>query len=78
MEWLIEGLRAPLVEVAELLVLGVLAAVTARVRGRQRRVHDELHQAGRLGPGSKRSKSSLSMQAPMRSQDLPPPSAPLL
>jgi hypothetical protein len=50
MEWLIVALREPLVELAELVVLSVLAAVTARLRARQRIAHDRLRNDGRLPP----------------------------
>jgi hypothetical protein len=50
MEWLIVVLREPLVELAELVVLTVLAAVTARLRARQRVAHDRLRSDDLLPP----------------------------
>jgi hypothetical protein len=50
MEWLIVALREPLVELAELGVLAALAAVTARLRVKQRRAHDQLRKGGQLPP----------------------------
>lgn len=50
MEWLIEGLREPLAELAELLVLAVLTVVTARIRGRQKAAHEGLRRSGVLPP----------------------------
>jgi hypothetical protein len=37
MEWLTDALRAPLVELVELVVLAGLAAVTGQLRARQKR-----------------------------------------
>jgi hypothetical protein len=51
MEWLFDALRAPLAELLEVVVLAVLGVVTARLRGRQRRAHDQLRSDGRLPPG---------------------------
>lgn len=70
MEWLIDALREPLAELAELLVLGVLTVVTARIRQRQKAAHEGLRQSGVLPPkGSvgRNSSSDLNTLPPRRS-----------
>lgn len=57
MEWLIAALREPLVEAANLLLTVGLAALVARLRGKQRRAHDRLREEGLLPPVSKSSSS---------------------
>lgn len=43
-EWLIDALRAPGVELVNLLGLALLAALQARIRGKQRGLREELRQ----------------------------------
>ncbi len=43
--WLIDALREPGLELVNLLGLALLAAVQARIRGKQNRLRDELRQA---------------------------------
>jgi hypothetical protein len=50
MEWLIDALRAPLAELLEVVGLAALALVTARLRAKQKRAHDQLRNDGVLPP----------------------------
>jgi hypothetical protein len=50
MEWLFDALRAPAAELLNLAGLALLALVTGRLRGKQKRAHDELRQQGVLPP----------------------------
>jgi hypothetical protein len=55
--WLIDALREPAVELVQLVGLAAIAALTARIRVRQKRAHDGLRESGVLPPvanGSKR------------------------
>lgn len=58
MEWLIDALRDPLAEVVNLAATVLLAAVVARIRGKQRRVNEELRENGLLPPAHPGSKPS--------------------
>lgn len=58
MEWLIDALRDPLAEVVNLAATVLLAAVVARIRGKQRRVNEELRENGLLPPAHHGSKPS--------------------
>jgi hypothetical protein len=60
MDWLTDALREPLVEVVNLVGLVFLAAVTRRLRKRQRRAHDVLRADGALPPLDSRPSSSVS------------------
>jgi hypothetical protein len=64
MEWLIVALREPLVEAANLLVTVGLGLLVARLRGRQRRAHDELRREGLLPPLASRFLNSSSSTPP--------------
>ena len=50
MEWLTDVLREPLAEVVNLVATVALAALVARIRGKQRRPHDQLRDEGLLPP----------------------------
>lgn len=59
LDWLIDALREPLVELANIVGLALLAAATARLRGKQRRAHAALRHEGLLPPVNKPSSSDL-------------------
>ena len=48
--WLIEALREPAAQLVNLIGLGLVAAATARIRGKQKRAHDQLRENGALPP----------------------------
>ncbi len=50
MPWLIDALREPVTELANLVGTALLAVLVGRLRGRQRRAHDVLRRDGALPP----------------------------
>ena len=48
--WLIDALREPAAQLVNLLGLALVAAATARVRGKQKRAHEQLRESGALPP----------------------------